>query len=143
MSAEQMAELQGDRFEVVSLDAPAHGDDESASLHHALPDENALEPGAQLSREELLEEMMVCLHDLEDREIQILALKYGFQPKGAVSFRELGRRFGLSHEWVRRIGELALVKVRRALESVGSLSTAERRRRGAAVQARISELAAA
>jgi RNA polymerase primary sigma factor len=144
MSAEQMAGLQGDRFDVVSIDAPLHPGDESGTpLHHTLPDENAAEPGASLTRAELVEEMFVCLHDLEDRELQILALKYGFQPKGAVSFRELGRRFGLSHEWVRRIGELAVVKVRRALENVGSLPAAERDRRRERVQARISQLAAA
>lgn len=144
LSAEQMAGMQSDRFEVVSIDAPAHpGDENSAPLHHALPDENASEPGANLTKDELVEELFVCLHDLEDRELEILALKYGFQAKGAVSFRELGRRFGLSHEWVRRIGELAVVKARRALETVGSLSGPERRRRLAQVQARIAQLAAA
>lgn len=144
LSAGQMAELQGDRFDVVSIDAPSHpGDENSAPLHATMPDENAVEPGANLSRQELVEEIMVCLHDLEDRELQILALKYGFQAKGAVSFRELGRRFGLSHEWVRRIGELAVVKVRRALEHVGSVPAVERQRRRARVQARISQLATA
>jgi RNA polymerase primary sigma factor len=144
LSAEQMAGMQSDRFEVVSIDAPAHpGDENSPALHHALPDENAQEPGANLTREELVEELFVCLHDLEDRELEILSLKYGFQAKGAVSFRELGRRFGLSHEWVRRIGELAVVKVRRALENVGSLPAAERTRRMAKVQARIAQLASA
>lgn len=144
MSSEQLAQLQGDRFEVVSIDAPSNPPEEgSAPLHQMLRDENAAEPGSALSREELLEEMFVCLHDLEDRELEILSLKYGFQPQGAVSFRELGRRFGLSHEWVRRIGELAVVKVRRALETVGSLPAKERRRRLARVQARIAQLAAA
>ncbi len=144
LSSEQMAGLQSDRFEVVSIDAPIHpGDENSAPLHQTLPDENAAEPGAALSRDELLEEMYVCLHDLEDRELEIVALKYGFQPQGAVSFRELGRRFGLSHEWVRRIGELAVVKVRRALDTVGSLPAKERRRRLARVQARMAQLATA
>ncbi len=144
LSAGQMAELQGDRFDVVSIDAPSHpGDENSAPLHATMPDENAVEPGAHLSRQELVEEIMVCLHDLEDRELQILALKYGFQAKGAVSFRELGRRFGLSHEWVRRIGELAVVKVRRALEHVGTVPAGERQRRRERVQARISQLATA
>jgi RNA polymerase primary sigma factor len=142
ISAEQLAGMQSDRFEVVSLDAPAQpGEDDGTALHHALRDENVSEPGANLTREELVEELFACLHDLEDRELEILALKYGFQPQGAVSFRELGRRLGISHEWVRRIGELAVVKVRRALENVGSLPAAERLRRRAQVQARISQLA--
>jgi len=141
MSSEQLATLQGDRFEVVSIDSPSRPSEENSSpLHQTLRDDNAMEPGASLSKEEIVEELYVCLHDLEDREFEILSLKYGFQPQGAVSFRELGRRLGLSHEWVRRIGELAVVKVRRALDAVGSLSARERQHRLGQVQARLAKL---
>jgi DNA-directed RNA polymerase sigma subunit (sigma70/sigma32) len=90
-----------------------------------------------------VEELMTALHDLDDRELEVITAKFGFQPAGAISFRELGRRFGMSHEWVRRIAELAMVKARRALEAAKSLPGVERLRRRKTVQERIARLCTA
>lgn len=144
LSEEQMAALRGDRLQIVSLDAPLQSDDESETpLHEAMPDENAATPGDRLGQRELIDEIMACLHDLDDRELEILSLKHGFHPAGEVSFRELGRRLGVSHEWIRRIAELAVVKVRRALHDRRWLSDAERQRRKAKVLRRIRAIGAA
>jgi RNA polymerase primary sigma factor len=151
LSREDLADAQADRISVVSLDAPvssADADDSTAALGDTFCDEHTPEPGAHLAREELLEEMFACLHELDDRELEVVAQKYGLAAPTAsgapepVSFRELGRRWGLSGEWVRRIGEFALVKVRRALQSGRSLSPDERRRRRAGVFARLAQLSA-
>jgi RNA polymerase primary sigma factor len=142
LTSEQMAELQGDRLEVVSLDAPASpGDPDSRELSETFADENAVDPVAKLSKEEILEEMMACLHGLDDRELEILSLKHGFHPDGQLSFRELGRRLGVSHEWVRRIAELAVVKIRRAIDGQRGMPTARRRRLRDKVIARLKRLA--
>ncbi|MEO8352207.1 MAG: sigma factor-like helix-turn-helix DNA-binding protein, partial [Chthoniobacteraceae bacterium] len=115
-------------------DGPSWGD--------SFADENATHPAAELGREELLDEMMACLHELDDRELQILAHKHGFHPNGQLSFRELGRRLGLSHEWVRRIAELAVVKLRRALEAGAAAPADVREKLRGAVQRRLRRLAA-
>ena len=83
---------------------------------------------------------MTALHDLNDRELEVITAKFGFRPDGAVSFRELGRRFGTSHEWVRRIAELAIVKARRALDAAKALPVVERLRRRQSVQERIERI---
>ncbi len=141
LSAEQMTELRGDRLQVISIDAPLHpGEECETPLHEALPDENAAMPGQRLGERELVDETMSCLHELDDRELEILSRKHGFHPEGEVSFRELGRRMGVSHEWVRRIAELAVVKVRRALDDQRPLSISERQRRKASVLRRISAM---
>lgn len=143
LTAEQMAELQGDRLEVVSLDAPANpGDPESRQIGETFQDENAEMPGQRLGREELVDEIMACLHDLNDRELEILSLKHGFHPHGQLSFRELGRRLGVSHEWVRRIAELAVVKIRRAVDGQKGMPVAKRKRLRDKVLARLKKLAA-
>jgi RNA polymerase sigma factor (sigma-70 family) len=145
LTEEDLADTLADRVHVVSLDAPASAsgtaEDSHALLDH-FADEHAPDPAAQLSRTELLEEMIACLHDLDDRELEVVAHKYGLGAAAPepVSFRELGRRWGLSGEWVRRIGELALLKVRRALESGRPLPASERRRRRAGVFARLAQL---
>ena len=80
------------------------------------------------------------VHDLDDRELEVISSKYGLQPEGSVSFRELGRRFGLSHEWVRRMSELALVKVRRSFEKAAKIPSQEHEKRRSRVMERISRL---
>lgn len=143
LSSEQMAELQGDRLEVVSLDAPANpGEPEGRELSETFRDENAELPGVKLGKEELIEEIMACLHDLDDRELEILSLKHGFHPHGQLSFRELGRRLGVSHEWVRRIAELAVVKIRRAIDGQRGMPVEKRQRQRDKVLARLKRLAA-
>lgn len=152
LSREDLTDAAADRIQVVSLDAPP-ADGATPDLREAVAAEHA-DPAARLSRTELLEEIVACLHDLDDRELEVVAYKYGLHPGGAaadgagappepVSFRELGRRWGLSGEWVRRIGEAALAKARRAFrESDGrGLPPAERGRRRAGVLSRLARLA--
>lgn len=142
LSADQIAALQGDRLHVVSLDEPVSEENETP-LHETFRDENAADPSARLGEQELVNEIMACMHDLDDRELEIISLKHGFHPQGEVSFRQLGRKLGVSHEWVRRIAELAVVKVRRALEQSRSLPARERERRRARVLQRMRAIGAA
>jgi RNA polymerase primary sigma factor len=143
LSEEEFTELQRDRFEVVSLDAPSNPNDEdSEGILARLQDERAVDAATEVGNRELMEELMAALHDLDDRELEVITAKFGFRPNGAVSFRELGRRFGMSHEWVRRIAEMAIVKARRALEAAKSLTGGERQRRRQRVQKRIARLSA-
>ncbi len=141
LSADQISALQGDRVHLVSLDEPI-GEENDAPLHETFRDENADDPFESLSKGELVEEIMTCLHDLDDRELAILSFKHGFHPQGEVSFRKLARKLGVSHEWVRRIAELAVVKVRRALVQSRTLSAQERERRRERVAKRMRTLAA-
>jgi RNA polymerase sigma factor (sigma-70 family) len=141
LNADQLTELRGDRVNMVSLDAPVcPGHEESRTFAETIHDENATHPGSRLEHEEIIDDMMACLHDLDDRELEVLAHKHGFHPEGEVSFRELARRMGVSHEWVRRIAELAVVKVRRALESCGAIPSDERESRKAEVRARLDRI---
>ena len=104
------------------------GEPEGRTLSDTFADESFIDPAAKLGKEEIIEEIMACLHDLDDRELEILSLKHGFHPHGQLSFRELGRRLGVSHEWVRRIAELAVVKIRRALDGQRGMPLDQRRR---------------
>ena len=127
MELDALWELQGDRIEVISMDASTYGNEEDGkTFAECLADDAAQHPAERLGKEELREEILACLADLDDREIQVLALKFGLSTANATSFRELGRRLGLSHEWVRRIAELALVKVRRAFSESARWTLSER-----------------
>lgn len=144
MSEEEFSAIQGDRFEVLSLDAPSnYSEDDSEGILARIPDESAKDPSHDVSERELRDELITALHDLDDRELEVITAKFGFRQSGAVSFRELGRKLGMSHEWVRRIAELAIVKARRALDAANSLPMVERLRRRKNVMKRIERLTAA
>ena len=51
-----------------------------------------------------------------------------------------GDRFGLSHEWVRRMSELALVKVRRSFDKAAKIPSQEHEKRRSRVMERIARL---
>jgi RNA polymerase primary sigma factor len=149
-SADDLASVEADRIQVISLDAPLAPDGAAGDgLKETLPDARAADPDAALSRAELIDEMIAALHDLDDRELEVVAHKYGLGAGAAdgadtpapISFRELGRRWGLSGEWVRRIGELALIKLRRSLKTERGFTPAERRRRCAGVLSRLAQIA--
>jgi RNA polymerase primary sigma factor len=144
LSTDALGELQNDRIEVLSLDAPSQSgtqrEDSSASLGDFLPDEGVPEPAARLKADELQAELLACLSDLDDRELQVLTHKFGLQVQEPVSFRELGRRMGVSHEWVRRIAELAMVKVRRAFANSNRWSPKELRERSEKTLRRVDSL---
>ncbi len=140
LTVEEFAELQGDRLQVSSLDAPlTPGDESSDTAISHLADETTPDAFSQVSDRELREEIISAMHDLDDRELQVISAKYGLQPEGAISFREIGRRVGLSHEWVRRMSELALVKVRRAFDSASKKTSDEHQERRCRVLNRIAK----
>jgi len=127
MELDALWELQGDRIEVIFMDAFICGSEEDGKTFvECLAHDAAQHPAERLGKEELREEILACLADLEDREIQVLALKFGLSTANATSFRELRRRLGVSHQWARRIAELALVKVRRAFSESARWTLSER-----------------
>ena len=142
LTASEFAELQGDRLQVSSLDAPlTPGDETSDSAMSGLMDESTPDAFSEVNDRELKEELISALHDLDDRELEVISAKYGLQAEGSVSFREIGRRFGLSHEWVRRMAEMALVKVRRSFDSAEKIPSQEHQKRRSRVTERIARLA--
>jgi RNA polymerase primary sigma factor len=96
-------------------------------------------PAQHLSRQELLEEVAACLHGLDDTELQIIARKFGLLDEAPESYREMAPRFGKSREWIRRIGEGAVAKLRSSLATVSNVPRAlvEARRRKARERLRV------
>ncbi len=57
---------------------------------------------------------------LEPRERAILALRYGLEGEQPLTLKEIGRRLGVTREWVRKIEMRALRKIADT-EKVGSI----------------------
>lgn len=143
VTEDEFAEVQGDRVQVASLDAGmGSADQDPIDIMQRMADESAVDPGHLLSQAELHEELAAALHDLDDRELEVVSAKFGLGNRAQRSFREIGRQMGKSHEWIRRIAELAIVKLRRAMETVAALPMVERLRRRGAVGDRLKKLSA-
>lgn len=137
LSEESVAELTADRIYVDSLET---GD--GPDWMNATVDEEAVLPGERLSKTELMEEITACLDGLDDTELQIVNLKFGLLDKEPVSYREMAPRFGKSREWIRKIGEGALAKIKASLQTAGDMPRVLVEKRQKNVRGRLETLSA-
>ena len=97
--------------EVCSLDAPA-GDGDEGSLRLLLEDVHAPQPQEELVRRELVQTMDRLLAALNDRQRQILRLRFGMEDGTCYSLEEIRLQLGISKERVRQIEKQAMEKLR-------------------------------
>jgi len=132
VSEEQVGRMTSDRLSIGTLDEVP----EAALLTQDLL------PEQHLSREELRDEIAACLHGLDDTELQIVARKFGLLEEEPESYRKMAPRFGRSREWIRRVGEEAVAKLRSSLASVGDLPRTLVRARRKKTAKRLLEMSA-
>jgi len=96
--------------------AGAHGEFTLASL---LQNRRADRPEQVVFQRMQLEILQKLLDTIDDREARILALRFGLEPPGPQSLREVGREVGLSRERVRQIEKKALKKLKDAMARAG------------------------
>lgn len=98
-------------------------------------------PSEALHRQELNEEITACLHGLDDTELQILSHRFGLHNNAPESYRAMAPRFGKSREWIRKIGERALAKVKESLQTISHLPRESILKRRQQTQQRLDLLA--
>jgi len=100
----------------LSIEAPFAGDSD-ACLLDVLPGAEISAPDTRLLAESVRFDIERALHALTPREAEILRLYFGIRFERPQRLGEIGQRFGLSREGVRRIKEKALGKLRQTLLS--------------------------
>ena len=105
--------------ETRSLDEPvgSSDDDTSSELGDFVPDENSSTPSDSASQQMLKEQMEVLLESLENRERQVLELRFGLRDGQPRTLEEVGQEFGVTRERVRQIETKALRKLRHPIRS--------------------------
>lgn len=103
--------------EVCSLDAPVG--DEDGTLGIFLEDIQAPQPQEELVREELNQTMNCLLGMLNQRQQQVLRLRFGMADGSCHSLEEIGGLLGISKERVRQIEKQAMDKLQRLGASMG------------------------
>jgi len=95
----------------LSLDVPT-GDDEELDLKSRVSDVSIASPEEDVVRREMADRLEESLASLEDREKEVLRLRYGLGTDHEHSLAEVGRRLGVSRERVRQIEARAFRKLR-------------------------------
>jgi len=98
---------------MVSLDTQiANENAGSKSLVEAIADKNALDPADLLANEHLHASLEKCLHELNDKQREILCRRFGLGGYERETLEEVGKAVGLTRERVRQIQMQALKALR-------------------------------
>ncbi|KAJ3701821.1 hypothetical protein LUZ61_005526 [Rhynchospora tenuis] len=81
-------------------------------LTDIIPD-RSVEGRSSIDKRQLKDELQFILEELNPREKQIIALRYGLNDGTCKSLEEVGKHFSLTKEWIRKIEKGAIAKLRR------------------------------
>jgi len=98
-----------------SLEAPI-GEDSEGKVSDLIEDTTSLQPDSEI--EHLLDKERVenLLEIMNDREREILDMRFGLADKKPHTLAEVARKLGVSRERIRQIEETALMKIRKFVE---------------------------
>jgi RNA polymerase primary sigma factor len=116
MPAAKIAQLRTAAIRPASLDAAVGQEEDGASLGDMIGDESAAMPSDMLSDKNLRKAVMDLLHVLDDRELKIITLRFGLDGKKEMTLEEVGRKFKVTRERIRQLQNIALRKIKRALD---------------------------
>jgi len=107
------SELLRDGQPLVSLDAPQVDPDERSTLER-VADNTAIDPEEMVAENSMELALEEALASLEEREAQILRLRFGLDGGGSrpMPLREIARNWKMSPEGVRQISERAMAHLR-------------------------------
>jgi RNA polymerase primary sigma factor len=111
MPLERVAEIKRIAPEPLSLEAPV-GEEESSHLGDFVPDEEEEAPLEIASNQVLREQLLRVLNTLNEREREVLKLRFGLEDGYSRTLEEVGHIFEVTRERIRQIEAKALKKLR-------------------------------
>jgi RNA polymerase primary sigma factor len=115
LSAGKISQLKTVSIRPASLDAPI-SDDDSTEFGEIVGDLEALTPFERLRDKNLRDEVGDLLEVLDEREKKIIFSRFGLDGGKAKTLEEVGKKFGVTRERIRQLQNIALMKLRRALQ---------------------------
>jgi len=116
MTPDRVREIQRLGQEPVSLEAPV-GEEEDSSLGDFVQDPNAVAPPAAADLARLQEDLREALLELNEREREVVRLRFGLTDGQVRTLEEVGREFGVTRERIRQIESKTLAKLRHPTRS--------------------------
>jgi RNA polymerase primary sigma factor len=120
MSPQAAAALMRDGQSVISLDTPPT-DPRDRSVLERMADTTAIDPETAVVENSLARTVQESLEQLDEREAEVLRLRFGFNGGEARPLRSIAAEWRMSPEGVRQISERAMSHLR-AMPSVRALS---------------------
>jgi RNA polymerase primary sigma factor len=117
VSAVKIAQLRRVSMRPTSLNAFV-GDEADAELGDLIADETAVMPGRDLESRNLIKQLRSVLHVLDERERAILSLRFPLTDETPPTLEQIGKKFKVTRERIRQIQNVALKKLRTALETI-------------------------
>ena len=115
MSASKVSQLKTVSIRPASLDAPI-SDDDSTEFGEIVGDEEAQTPFEMLRDRDLRDEVGDLIAVLDEREKKIIFSRFGLDGGKPKTLEEVGKKFGVTRERIRQLQNIALMKLRRALQ---------------------------
>jgi RNA polymerase primary sigma factor len=116
MTSDRVREIQRIAQEPVSLETPV-GEEDDSSLGDFVEDPAAIAPATAAARALLTEAIVEALEELNDRERQVVRLRFGLDDGQVRTLEEVGKEFGVTRERIRQIESKTLAKLRHPTRS--------------------------
>jgi RNA polymerase sigma factor (sigma-70 family) len=113
MSVENVKQVleSGNGIRMVGLDSPVWAG-EKATFMDYIPDSDATPVDSLIAEVSIPESVERALHMLDEREREIIKMRFGIGYQGSFTLDEIGKRFGLTRERIRQIEKKALSTLR-------------------------------
>jgi RNA polymerase primary sigma factor len=108
---EKLLRLASEQDNPLSLDSPM-GNEQDISLADLVPDLRAIAPADAAARRLLGDAVLASLEDLDERERDVVRMRFGLDGEQPRTLEEVGRRFGVTRERVRQIEARTMAKLR-------------------------------
>lgn len=115
ISASKVFQLKLSASRPTSLDAPL-SDENSTEFSEILSDTTAFNPFEQLREKDKGEDLEEVLAKLDERERCIIDSRFGLNGAEPITLEEVGAKMGVTRERIRQLQNLALKKMKRALQ---------------------------
>jgi|GEM_PF-235625 RNA polymerase primary sigma factor len=116
ISPERVKNMQAAFTRPMRLDSPFN-DENDGTLADIIPDTRASDPAQKSEDQSEFDQIPGFIDKLTERERTILNMRFGLDDGGdGMTFKEIGKRFGISHERIRQIHIVALQKLRADME---------------------------
>ena len=112
MAPEELEELISQSAPCASLDAHARGEEDRSTLGELIADPASGEHFDSMDRHLQKEHLGTWLSQLNEREQQILKLRFGLEGSDPLTLAEIGRQINVSRERVRQLEAKAIMKLR-------------------------------
>jgi RNA polymerase primary sigma factor len=111
----KVAHLKSVSIRPASLDAPIGEEGESATFGEIVGDENAVSPYDNVRENNLKSDLDRMINSLDQREADILRMRFGLDGQDELTLEEVGRKFNVTRERVRQLQYLAIQKIRKLM----------------------------